>query len=406
LNLHGDGKGSKKSKKRKMFKRASSRLVRTGSKDSKDSDVSISITDAVVKIGRATRTGTLHANEDRCAVVETLTEVLEEEVVTVSEMLEFDLKNSGDLLEKVLYAGVFDGHGGSGCASYMARTLHSRLAKNFEAAEIESLLDAKAPAAVTKSCMEAEEEFASICDNNGDTSGSCAAMAMICGTDMLLAHVGDCRVVVRNCGTTLVITKDHRVDDPKEASRIVANGGVIIENRLNGVLCPARSFGDFDIKGTTSDNVLICTPDIGRYSVDLGPPGKISSFMIIASDGLWDVMESEEACAFVEKVLRKTGSAEIAAARLVETASKHNHDDVTVVIIAWQRLKATTGREGSKLNIKANSVSGTYSREASSAGLVREASKDDEPFDINVLASPKVSRQNHDPDSKLPKKKM
>ena len=379
-----------------MFKRASSRLVRTSSKDSKDSDVSIVNQDALVKIGRATKTGTLHANEDRCTVVETLTEVLDEEVFTVSEMLEFDLKNSGDLLEKVMYVGVFDGHGGAQCASYVARNLHCKIAKNLEAVTCESLLDPQAPAAVSKSFQEVEEEYTKVANANNDTSGSCAAVALICGPDMLLAHAGDCRIVVRDCGTTIVETKDHRADDPVEAARITSRGGVIIEGRLNGVLCPSRSFGDTDVKSLDTEEVLICTPDIGRYSVDMGAPGKIQSFMILATDGLWDVMDTQEACDFVEKVLKKTGSADVAATKLAETASKHNHDDVTVIIVAWQRMKPS--KEGSKLIVK------TGSREnLSNAG--REGSKDEGEFDPNTLVSPKVMRKNAKPDAKIAGKK-
>jgi serine/threonine protein phosphatase PrpC len=378
-----------------MFKRASSRLVRTGSKDSKDSDISAVANDAMVRIGRATKTGTMHANEDRSSVVETLNDVLDEEVFTVSEMLEFDLKNSGDLLEKVMFAGVFDGHGGSSCASYISKNLHQKIAKNLESASIETLLDAQMPAVVAKSFQEVEEDFTAVALAQGETSGSCAAIAMISGQDIVLAHSGDCRIVIRNCGETLVVTKDHRVDDPIESARILGNGGVIVDGRLNGVLCPSRSFGDLDVKSLSKENVLICTPDVGRYSVDLGAPGKISSFMIIATDGLWDVMDVDEACNFVEKVLRRTGSADVAAARLVETAGKHNYDDVTVIIVAWQRLKPA--KEGSKANLKA------YNREASSYGL-RDGSKDDEITDISQLASPKVSRKKADPDSKLLKK--
>ena len=378
-----------------MFKRASSRLVRTASKDSKDSDLSVVNQDAMVRIGRASKTGTLHANEDRSTVVETLNDVLDEEVVTVSEMLEFDLKNSGDLLEKVMYAGVFDGHGGAGCASYISKNLHSKIAKHLEAASLESLLDAQVPAAVIKAFLECEEDFTSVANSAGDTSGSCAAIAMICGQDMVLAHAGDCRIVVRNCGETLVVTNDHRVDEPNEAKRILANGGVIIDGRLNGVLCPSRSFGDLDVKEIANENVLISTPEIGRYSVEIGAPGKITSFMIIATDGLWDVMDVDEACQFVEKVLKRTGSADIAASRLVDTASKYNHDDVTVVIVAWQRLKPP--KEGSKSNVKSTGT--LYPRDASSAGIPKE-----EETDISALASPKVTRKNANPDSKLLKK--
>lgn len=366
-----------------MFKRASSKLVRTSSKDSKDSDVSVNISDALVRIGRATKKGQMHPNEDRCSVLETLNESLDEEVVTVSEMLEFDLKNSGDLLEKVMYAGVFDGHGGSGCSSYVARSLHAKLAKCLESNGSESLLDSQAYAGVIKAFLETEDDYQKYAAETNDTSGSCAAIALIAGKDVLIAHAGDCRIVLRSLGETVAVTKDHRADEPGEMSRITSSGGTVVSGRINGVLSPSRGFGDSDVKSQCPEDVLIVKPDVARYCVDVGALGKFSSFMVIATDGLWDVMEVDDVCSFVEKALRKTGSAEMAASRLVDTASRNSHDDVTVVVIAWQRVKPKAG--DSKANVRA--LSTEQSRE--------------EDSDMDLLASPKIKRKNYDPDSKI-----
>ncbi|KAH9258442.1 hypothetical protein BASA81_003491 [Batrachochytrium salamandrivorans] len=95
----------------------------------------------------------------------------------------------------------------------------------------------------------------------------------------------------------------------------------------------------------------------------------------MASDGLWDVMEVEDVLSFVEKVLRKTGSADVAAQRLVESASRNNHDDVTVVIVVWQRVK-----------------------DGQSASVPRPGSKDDED-----IISPNPTRKKYTPDSKVVK---
>lgn len=359
-----------------MLKKLSKSLVRTASKESNHSaDAVLTFVDNTVKIGRATKQGKLHPNEDRCTVLESMTDLLDEEVFTFSEMLEFELQSSGNLLDKCVYLGVFDGHGGSGASSFVARQLHGKIAKNLE--DVDSLLDLKAVQAVQRSFDQVERDFETYSQTPAlvDNSGSCAAVAIICGTDVLVAHCGDCRVVIRSCGETICVTRDHRVDDPEETRRIKQLGGVVVDGRLSGILCPSRSFGDFDVKQTVPAQVLVATPDVARYSVDLGPLGKYNSFMVMASDGLWDVMEVEDVLSFVEKVLRKTGSADVAAQRLVETASRNNHDDVTVVIVVWQRVK--DGQAGA---------------------APRPGSKDDED-----IVSPNPTRKKYTPDSKVVK---
>lgn len=358
-----------------MLKKLSKGLVRTSSKESNQSDVALSVADQTVRIGRATKAGKLHANEDRCIVLESMTDLLDEEVFSFSEMLEFDLVTTGQLLEKCVYIGVFDGHGGSGASSFIARQLHAKIAKNLEASEVDSILNTNTVNAVKRSFEETEKDFEKFASAPVDTSGSCAAVALICGRDILVAHCGDCRTVIRSCGETICSTKDHRVEDANETRRIKQMGGVVVDGRLSGILSPSRCFGDFDVKQTIPANILVATPDVARYSVDLGVVGKFNSFLVMATDGLWDVMEVEEVLNFVERVLRRTGSADVAAQRLVETASKNNHDDVTVVIVAWQRVKDTA-------------PGGTVSR---------ENSKEED----GEILSPNPARKNFTPDSKV-----
>lgn len=109
-------------------------------------------------------------------------------------------------------------------------------------------------------------------------------------------NVGDSRAIA--CKQTLIsqgLTKDHKPDNIVEELRIIKNGGSVTHPdsgsssvaRVDGVLAVARSLGDFDTKKS-----IEYKPDVFHYVNDY-------KFVIVASDGLWDVMNSDLACDFV-----------------------------------------------------------------------------------------------------------
>jgi protein phosphatase 2C len=111
-------------------------------------------------------------------------------------------------------------------------------------------------------------------------------------------NVGDCRAVLSRKGLAFPLNKDHKPLWPDEKSRIDM---VNKEHGTNwkihyeagdwriGDLSVSRSFGDLD-------NVpFVChTPDIFHYRLQMD-----DEFIIIACDGLWDVLQNHEAVNFV-----------------------------------------------------------------------------------------------------------
>lgn len=79
---------------------------------------------------------------------------------------------------------------------------------------------------------------------------------------------------------------DHRGTDPQEIERVRRDGGVILEGRVGGTLAITRAFGDHSLK---KDGV-IAKPFIKKHI--LRPNDK---FLVIASDGVWDSMEDQDA---------------------------------------------------------------------------------------------------------------
>lgn len=105
------------------------------------------------------------------------------------------------------------------------------------------------------------------------------------------ANIGDSRCVLVNNNGLMRLSYDDRVEDQKEKERIINQGGVIFNNRVYGRLMLSRSFGDWAIK----EYGVIAEPHITKIEINDN-----DSYIIIASDGLWDVIKDEECKGFTE----------------------------------------------------------------------------------------------------------
>jgi serine/threonine protein phosphatase PrpC len=121
------------------------------------------------------------------------------------------------------------------------------------------------------------------------------------------------------------LEQDHKATDACERMRVEAMGGFVIRKRVMGVLAVARSFGDFVLKkyvpaepytSTTKLDAMVRMRAAGasgrwrrcaRAARRITPPHRPraqSEFIIIACDGVWDVMEDQEAVDLVRMHLR------------------------------------------------------------------------------------------------------
>ncbi|KAG0464171.1 hypothetical protein HPP92_020240 [Vanilla planifolia] len=134
-------------------------------------------------------------------------------------------------------------------------------------------------------------------------SGTTAATLVKQGQHLVIGNIGDSRVVLgtRNQNESLVavqLTVDLKPDLPKEAERIRRCRGrvfahqceptvarVWLPNRGIPGLAMARAFGDFCLK----DFGLISVPEISYHQIS-----KKDEFIVLASDGVWDVLSNQE----------------------------------------------------------------------------------------------------------------
>lgn len=96
------------------------------------------------------------------------------------------------------------------------------------------------------------------------------------------ANVGDTRAVISKSGTAERMSYDHKASDKQEVDRVKNGGGIIMDNRVGGSLAITRAFGDHFLK---KDGV-IAKPTVSKHI--LRP---VDKYLIIATDGVWDVME-------------------------------------------------------------------------------------------------------------------
>uniref|UniRef100_A0A6N2NC48 protein-serine/threonine phosphatase n=1 Tax=Salix viminalis TaxID=40686 RepID=A0A6N2NC48_SALVM len=175
--------------------------------------------------------------------------------------------------------GVFDGHGGARAAEYVKHNLFSNLIKHPK-----FISDTKS--AISDAYNHTDSEFLKSENNQNRDAGSTASTAILVGDRLLVANVGDSRAVICRGGNAIAVSRDHKPDRSDERQRIEDAGGFVMWAgtwRVGGVLAVSRAFGDRLLK-----QYVVADPEIQEEKVDSS-----LEFLILASDGLWDVVTNE-----------------------------------------------------------------------------------------------------------------
>ena len=147
--------------------------------------------------------------------------------------------------------------------------------------------------------------------------------------DLTAANAGDSRIVLGHGGKATRLTHDHKVTDPLEVARIQGAGGFIYRGRVLGVLALTRSLGDHLLK-----RFIIAHPHVQQQTLDLSSSSSAEkpSFLILACDGLFDVLSDEAA---VDLVQNFQGEKCDVANHLVEEALRRGTTDNVSAIVVW-----------------------------------------------------------------------
>lgn len=152
---------------------------------------------------------------------------------------------------------------------------------------------------------------------------------------LLVANAGDCRAVLSRQGRAIEMSKDHRPCCLKERIRIESLGGYVDDGYLNGQLGVTRALGDWHLEGMKETGErggpLSAEPELRSVTLT-----KDDEFLIIGSDGIWDVFSNQNAVDFARRRLREHNDLRMCCKQMVEEAIKRGAiDNLTVVMVSF-----------------------------------------------------------------------
>lgn len=252
--------------------------------------------------------------------------------------------------QPVSFLGILDGHCGRRVAELGSKCLpsfflaHKALGDNNALAMVETIMQADRSIYQT---LTGKTTGSSRGVNNNNffsdsapSGGSTLICAAVHGRMLYVACLGDARAVLLDGKTTIAMSEDHKPQNMKESKRIQRCGGFVQFGRVCGVLAVSRALGDFEFKSASSNRsgssrgggpnasfnrsfgygggpqrlAMGENPSASQQELMVSNVADVrqlaltddTKFLILACDGLWDVVSNEEATQFVKDFLSYT----------------------------------------------------------------------------------------------------
>ncbi|XP_061767189.1 protein phosphatase 1B isoform X1 [Nerophis ophidion] len=249
------------------------------------------------------------------------------------------------------FFAVYDGHAGSKVANYCSKHLLEHIISGLGVQGQQSSLAGSestpndALVAPTVEAVKAEirtgflridEHMRSFSDlrNGMDRSGSTAVGVLLSPEHFFFMNCGDSRAVLYRDSQVCFSTHDHKPCNPRERERIQNAGGSVMIQRVNGSLAVSRALGDYDYKCVVGKGPTeqLVSPEPEVYEMFRSP--EQDQFVILACDGIWDVMSNEELCDFVKSRLEVSDDLERVCNEVLDTClHKGSRDNMSVVLV-------------------------------------------------------------------------
>ncbi|KAF9824882.1 hypothetical protein SFRURICE_015280 [Spodoptera frugiperda] len=198
------------------------------------------------------------------------------------------------------YFAVYDGHGGSNIAEYAGKHLHKFVTArpeyhlgNIEEALKQGFLD------LDQAMLEEDMLQTKV-------AGSTAVVVLRQGQSRVGSYtvgLSSSPAQARRIGIKLdsliveVLSYDHKPNNEEELRRITAGGGWVQLNRVNGNLALSRALGDYVFKRnyrlSPQEQIVTAFPDVQVRQLN-----DDWEFIVIACDGIWEVLSNEEVISF------------------------------------------------------------------------------------------------------------
>lgn len=257
--------------------------------------------------------------------------------------------------------GVFDGHGNKEVSAFASEHILNCL-------EDVAAFRSGAPVKVLKkclvdACLGLDAKLKTDLLHFSKNGGSTGIIALITPTHVLTANVGDSRAIIiqkdyrqdestesKNIETKPIVipmSEDHSPNLPNERARVEAAGFSIESLSYQGetlykikdpesgnMLAMSRAFGDFDYKKgeqSPSKQAVIAVPD-----VEILERSENDLYLILACDGIWDVMSNEDCANFIVNDRKRDGYESLSNtcdALVEECYNLGSDDNMTVLIV-------------------------------------------------------------------------
>ena len=169
---------------------------------------------------------------------------------------------------------IYDGHNGKFVSEYLNKNIPKILYSKIEKNDYQ----------IEKSIIETFKEININLEKipNAKETGSTATLIIIDNNIFYCANVGDSQCYYITKEKIIQMTNLHNCKNEKEIERVKKNKGLIFQNRVFGSLSLTRSIGDNDFKEFGVSGI----PNIKKEILN----DNYSQFIILGSDGVWDVI--------------------------------------------------------------------------------------------------------------------
>ncbi|KAL5112759.1 Protein phosphatase 1B [Taenia crassiceps] len=240
------------------------------------------------------------------------------------------------------FFAVFDGHAGALVSERCAAELLKRIVDTEEFKKIDPELAPSIPEVrqgIREGFLALDEELRNLPEiaNGSDRSGSTAVCVLITPKHIFFVNCGDSRAVLIRDGEVGFATTDHKPAHPSEKERIQKAGGSVIVERVNGNLAVSRSLGDYSYK-TARDlgpTEQLISPEPEITVIDRQP--EHDQMVVLACDGVWDVVSNEDLCRVVSERMRSVGDLSRVCNEVIDYCLYNgSSDNMSMVLVAFE----------------------------------------------------------------------
>ncbi|XP_006653569.1 probable protein phosphatase 2C 42 [Oryza brachyantha] len=282
-----------------------------------------------------------------------------------------------DVSTNTSFFGVYDGHGGCAVAKYCANHLHNvvREQGNFRQDlpsalrsaffRMDEMLKNQSACKELTKYGSGSEYFRTVDKSSWLKCTTCvqrptyqgpfhegctACVVLIRNNQIVVGNAGDARCVLSRNGQAIALSNDHKPNFPAETQRIHAAGGYVSfsrgSHRVNDGIAVSRAIGDLFYKQNktlgSDGQMLTCSPEIRSEQIT-----DDTEFLVIACDGVWDVLPNQEVVEFVSIRLRNGMDLSTICESLLNEALTHvppSMDNMSAILVRF--LHPDDKREG------------------------------------------------------------